>query len=76
MIVLVSLIALLRGFPCFYDFSHLQGDIKGIGIHILHLYTVYHLYTLFFKICDETDELERREREKGCPVLIDKDSYL
>ena len=32
MIVLVSLIVLLRGFPCFHDFSH------GAFLHLFHIF--------------------------------------
>ena len=43
MIVLVSLIVLLRGFPCFHDFSH------GASLHpyILHL---FHIHVLIFMV--------------------------
>ena len=30
MIVLVSLIVLLRGLPCFHDFSHGASNLSGI----------------------------------------------
>ena len=41
MIVLVSLIALLRGFPCFHDFSH------GPSHPYIHIHSFLHLFHIF-----------------------------
>ena len=44
MIVLVSLIVLLRGFPCFHDFSH--GASLSIFIQLNDFYT----FQIFFVV--------------------------
>ena len=43
MIVLVSLIVLLRGFPCFHDFSH------GASLYI-HIHSIFTLVPHIFRI--------------------------
>ena len=46
MIVLVSLIVLLRGFPCFHDFSHGASlHPYSFNLHLFHIFFVVGVYT-------------------------------
>ena len=38
MIVLVSLIVLLRGFPCLHDFSHGASNLIHSFLHLFHIF--------------------------------------
>ena len=44
MIVLVSLIVLLRGFPCFHDFSHGASLYTSVFIQLNDFIHLFHIF--------------------------------